>query len=308
MNIKESVFQFLDEVGGTKSYNTQRSYQNGLNVFLDYLEAIEVKTTSPLEILEINHFIGCPGYMGKRRYSKKTIALYTSSIRVFFNWLVVNGHFDPTPQEALRFQMAYKDVNKRREKRLPRWPQKNDVDKMLEAVREMEEDEIRKSRNIAIIEFLASTGCRNSEICELKVKDLNMKELSTVVTGKGDKERVVFFNNSAKDALIDYWKVRKNAGPESFVFSRHDRGAGKKIKGITTAGVRYIVKSVAKVAGIKNFTPHYFRHAFAIKVLRETGNLALTQDLMGHADPSATRVYAKIYPEDLREMHHEIFN
>ena len=64
---------------------------------------------------------------------------------------------------------------------------------------------------------------------------------------------------------------------------------------------------VMEIAGIDKFTPHYFRHAFAIRMLSETGNLALVQDLLGHADPAATRVYAKIYPEDLRDAHHKIF-
>ena len=63
------------------------------------------------------------------------------------------------------------------------------------------------------------------------------------------------------------------------------------------------------IAGIDKgkFTPHYFRHAFAINMLRETGNLALVQDLLGHANPQSTRVYAKIYPDELRDAHHKVY-
>ena len=87
----------------------------------------------------------------------------------------------------------------------------------------------------------------------------------------------------------------------------HDTGIGKKISHLTTASIRDIVNEVKMASGIENFSPHYFRHAFAIKALRETGNLALVQDFLGHASPSATRVYAKIYPDDLAAAHQKIF-
>lgn len=92
------------------------------------------------------------------------------------------------------------------------------------------------------------------------------------------------------------------------MFARHDKGAGKKRLPVTTATVRNVVDQVSKIAGIDQFTPHYFRHAFAINALEQSGNLALVQDLLGHKSPQTTRMYAKIYDEDLRAAHHRIFS
>jgi site-specific recombinase XerD len=132
-----------------------------------------------------------------------------------------------------------------------------------------------------------------------------------VVTGKGSKQRRAFFSKAAARALKDYWLARHNSEPTAPAFARHDLGNIKHgIERLTTATVRDVINHIAVFAGIEKalFSPHYFRHAFAIKLLSETQNLALVQDLMGHASPAATRVYAKIYPEDLRDAHREVFD
>ena len=307
MNIKMAVEEFLDNVGGNKSQCTKKSYANGVKALQKHLIYKGLETTSPLENLTIDLLISFPSYLGKMGYSKKTIGLYTSSSRSFVRWLIIQGHMNPTQQEMIRFEMAYKDANQRRQDKLPRWPKRDDVERLLDAVKKLNEPSPRLERDIAIIEFLASTGCRNNEICQLKIENINPRDRSAVVVGKGDKERVVFFSVAALDALRVYWKARSDSSLSSPVFCRHDKGAGKKSKPIGTASIRNIVKDVMKVAGVRKFSPHYFRHAFAIKMLRETQNLALVQDLLGHKDPAATRVYAKIYPDELRDAHHKVF-
>lgn len=308
MNIQESTSQFLREIGGKRSANTQRSYGNGIKVLNKYFKSENLSPTDDAGCLTTNLLIGFPAFLARKKYSKKTVGLYTSSVRSFYKWLIIHEVLDPSQRDVLRFDMVCTDANQKREVKLPRWPNKDDVDKMIDAVKIMNEPSPRIERDVAVIEFLASTGCRNAEICNLKVKDVDIKNRSAIVTGKGDKERQVFFSTNAQGALLAYWKERGHFYQDAYVFCRHDKGAGKKMKKLTTATIRSIVKDVAKIAGIKNFTPHYFRHAFAIKALRETGNLALVQDLLGHADPAATRVYAKIYPDELRDAHHRIFD
>lgn len=215
-----------------------------------------------------------------------------------------------TYQETVRYQNAVKRSHRRHEDRLPRWPQRDDVDLMLKAVREHNEKSPIKERNIALLEMLASSGCRISEVLNLDIKDIDLVNRSAVVTGKGSKDRRVFFSQAAIDALVAYWEIRKSSMPTDPAFARHDKGAGKKrMKRINTVTARNVVREIAMIAGIDptKFSPHYFRHAFAIRVLAETDNLALVQDLLGHASPNSTRVYAKIYPEDMRAMHNKIF-
>lgn len=308
MNIQESITQFLREIGAKKSQNTQRTYSNGINRLMEYFISENLSPSSNVSCLTTNLFIGYPVFLSQKAYSKKTIGLYTSSVRSFYKWLIIQDVLQPSQRDALRFEMVYKDANQKREAKLPRWPGKNDVQKMILAVKEMNEPSPRIERDVAIVEFLASTGCRNFEITNLKIKSVDMNQRSAIVIGKGNKERKVFFSIAAKDALLAYWNERGHNFPEAYVFCRHDKGAGKKMKGLTTATIRNVVNAIAKLAGINTFTPHYFRHGFAIKALRETGNLAMVQDFLGHADPAATRVYAKIYPDELRDAHHKIFD
>lgn len=308
MNIQLAVERYLDELGTKRALKTQQTYKYGVAVLQKHLMDKGMRADSDVKDLTMDHLIAFPAYLSKQGYSKKTTGLYMASVRSFANWLIVEGHISPTPRDTLRFQQAYLDANRRRESRLPRWPEKDDVAKMLIAVRSLTEPSPRLERDIAVVEFLASTGCRNAEICGLNIDEINMKERSAMVVGKGNKERVVYFSTTAANALENYWKARKHAATNDPVFCRHDRGAGSKVKRINMATIRTIIKDVMMVAGIEKFTPHYFRHAFAIKMLRETGNLALVQDLLGHSDPAATRVYAKIYPDELRDAHHKIFN
>jgi integrase/recombinase XerD len=213
---------------------------------------------------------------------------------------------------TLRYADAKKQSHRRRERKLPRWPKDDDVDRLLEGVRLMECDSPPKERNTAILEFLASTGCRNNEIVQLKVRDVDLKKMTTIVNGKGSKERRVFFNKNTADAIRSYWTSRKSSNLNDPLFARHDKKAGyhTALKPMSTDTPRNVVKAVVSFVGIEKgkFSPHYFRHAFAIRVLSETGNLALTQDLLGHDDPASTRVYAKIRSEDLQKAHSKIFN
>lgn len=308
MNIKTALNNFLDEIGNTRSMKTQRSYECGLKVFIKHLSSQGIDIDKSLKMMNMDHLIGFPAFMGRRGYSKKTIALYLSSVGSWLNWLIIGGHIEPTLQEGLRLRKAYKDANRKREQKLPRWPKKDDVDKMKKAVRQIKEPAPRLERDIAIIELLSSTGCRISEICGLSISNIDMGERSAKVVGKGNKERIAYFSQDAAEALKNYWLARKHAIASEPIFCRHDKGAGRKVKRINTGTIWNVVKAVKSIAGIENFSPHYFRHAFAIKILRETGgNLALVQDLLGHADPASTRVYAKIYPDEMREEHHRIF-
>lgn len=307
MNIKQATDLFIEDIGNRKAQGTKLGYRNGIRVLLEHMREKKVDLSSPIQKFSMEYAILLPSFLGKMGYSKKTTNLYTSGVRSFINWLVVQGHINPTPQEWLRLKQSFLEANSKREKRLPRWPEKEDVEKMLKAVRIMKEHSPRLERNIAIVEFLACTGCRNAEICGLNIEKVNIHERSAIVLGKGNKERRVFLSDTALQALNNYWKARGNSEPKNPVFSRHDKGAGKKVKRITMTSIRDIIKVVMDIAGIDKFSPHYFRHAFAIKMLRETGNLAMVQDLMGHDDPASTRVYAKIYPDELQAAHRKVY-
>lgn len=217
----------------------------------------------------------------------------------------------PDYSQSLRIEKSYRETLRKRETKMPRFPEKHDIDKMRTSVRDTKQPSPRLERDIALIETLSSTGCRISELTKLNISDVDVVNKTAVVTGKGSKERRVYFGSEAITALQKYWRARGFESPSDPVFCRHDRGSGKKTaKRMTSTTARNIIKYVAMVAGVdpNKISPHYFRHDFAIKMLRSTQNLALVQDLMGHADPKATRVYAKIYPDELKAAHEKMYH
>lgn len=308
VNIQKAIDECLMDL--SLSRNTERTYRNGLNSFVEFLKKYNLSPTDEVEKISIEHFIFFPAWLDKS-YSKQTSGVYTASARSFFDYLIISKSVtEPTHFDMLRYKQATKRSHKRREDKLPRFPNRDEVPRMLAAVHAQNEVSPIKERNVALLEFLASSGCRVSEAIALNVEDLDFEKRTTIVTGKGSKERRVFFSRSAADAIKGYWSARGSSNPRDAVFGRHDRGAGKKrIKRTTSTTARNIVKDIATLAGIDpaRFSPHYFRHAFAIRVLSETGNLALAQDLLGHTDPKSTRVYAKIHSDDLQDAHHQIF-
>lgn len=294
-----------------RAANTARSYSQSLRTFEIFLKSQDIDLTDDTSAIAPTLFIEFPGWLSGQGYSKKTVNVYLSGAKFLMDYMVIERLLELTYYDTVRYHTAVNSVYRKREDRLPRFPKRDDVDRMIEAVHAMPDKAPIKERNIAIVELLASSGCRNNEIVQLNVKDIDFEERSMVVTGKGSKQRRAFFSKAAAKALKDYWLARHNADPSAPAFARHDLGATKMgTRRLTTATIRDVIDYVAVFAGIEKalFSPHYFRHAFAIKLLGETQNLALVQDLMGHTSPTATRVYAKIYPEDLRDAHREVFD
>lgn len=307
MDVQTAIARCIAELSA--SDNTKRAYGLGLDRFLDYLVENNLRLSSPLRQLKIDHFINFLAWLNQR-YSKQTVGTYGAASKALFDWLVLAGIFRPDYYDALRIKKANQRSHRRHEDKLPRWPQKDDVEKMLKTAHSNKEKSPIRERNIALIELLASSGCRISEIMMLDVGDISLETSMAVVMGKGSKERRVYFSESTMLALLAYWKARGEMRVEDPILARHDRAAkNRKFMRMTTAMARIIVRQIAILAGIDpaKFTPHYFRHAFAIRILTETNNLALAQDLLGHQDPKSTRVYAKIYPDELQAAHREIF-
>ena len=315
MDITEAFDLCGDAAIATRSANTARSYKNALNIFAQFLESQKMPLTNSVDDLTMEFFIRFPAWLALQGYSKKTIGVYIAGAKFFLNWIVINGTIQPSYSESLRYDMAVQQINRKRESRLPRTPEKGAIDIIIKTIELIEipdsnPEKIIALRNVAIIWFLISTGCRNNEIAKLKIKDLDLSGRKALVVGKGNKERRVFFNAQAADAIEKYWEERGHTEKSHPVFARHDKGAGKRMKNLTTRSIQNIVDEMITSAGLEkgSFTPHYFRHAFAIKMLQETHDLALVQDLLGHASPASTRVYAKIYPDELEKAHREVWD
>jgi site-specific recombinase XerD len=253
--------------------------------------------------------------------SPTTLDNYLSAVSRFYRWLMLEGEAGFVAADHARLLERLADVRGRRPPRpLPRVPTEDAVQAVLEAAYaaplpdqpntpQGRRATLRRLRNIALLEVLRSTGARVGEVVSLRRGDLEFSRQAAIVTGKGRKQRLVYFDDKAWGALSHYLKTRQDgASGRSLsslpLFARHDRGAGRKILPISTNTVRAAVNEACRAAGLDEaITPHLLRHRFATGVLSATRDLAATQDLLGHASPTTTRIYARLTDEDTAEAH-----
>jgi len=171
---------------------------------------------------------------------------------------------------------------------------------------ETSEASIKALRDKAILELFFSTGLRLSELCSLD-RDIDLSKDEFSIRGKGEKVRVVFLSNSAKDAIHNYLKSRKDMDQPLFIQYSHngvknDRPAcaGR----LTPRSIERIVKFYAIKAGIsKKVTPHVIRHSFATDLLSNGADIRSVQMMLGHANIATTQIYTHITDKQLRDVH-----
>ena len=167
-------------------------------------------------------------------------------------------------------------------------------------------DSLRDLRDKAILEMFFSTGLRLAELCALR-RGIDLKRGELSVRGKGDKLRVVFISDSAREAvtaLSRRARARGGAGDaEDKFFISLDR-VGNVIGPITPRAVQRLVAARATQAGIPNHIhAHLLRHSFATDLLINGADLRSVQELLGHANISTTQVYTHLTNKQLREVH-----
>jgi len=183
----------------------------------------------------------------------------------------------------------------------------SELETFLEGPENLDQPEILKLRDKAILETLFSTGLRVSELAGLKKENINLKKDEFTVRGKGSKLRVVFLSNAAKHWLDKYLKARKDM--TEYLFTNHDKAATKRNKkkddkGLTPRSVQRIVQKYAKLAGItKKITPHVLRHSFATDLLTGGADIRSVQAMLGHSSITTTQIYTHITDKQLREVY-----
>lgn len=297
----------MEEAEINLAEKTARNYHQAIRRFLKYLEAEGIE---PDKALDIQHFQNFTIWLAHQDYARGSRRTYLSGLRYFVEWLILSEYLDVPQAQMLRFKRMCENVNRRRESRLPQFVPNEKLKAMLESARKRKEAKPIKQRDIAAILLLYTSGCRNEELCLLDVEDIDLENRKARVVGKGSKEAYIFFTPETAKAIDAYWKARGNREPTSPAFSRHDRGIKRgELAHLTPNGLRYIINKIAKSAGIdpREISPHKFRHGFGIRALQKTGSLAKTQDLLRHANPATTRIYAKIAQEELKEAYDTIF-
>jgi len=152
-------------------------------------------------------------------------------------------------------------------------------------------------RDLAIIELLISTGMRVGELVNLNIEDIDFNERECIVFGKGESERVVYFDARCKLHLLDYLTSRNDNNPALFVSLK------KPYKRLGRNGVEITLTKLGKRCGIKNVHPHMFRRTFATNAIDKGMPIEQVQRLLGHIQIDTTMKYAMVNQSNVKIAH-----
>ena len=222
-------------------------------------------------------------YQNKNNCSKVTIDNVRRILSSFFSWLEDEDYIIKSPIRRIHKIKTTKVVRE------------TYSDETIEKLR----DGCEEIRDLAMIDFLSSTGVRVGELVKLNKEDINFDERSCVVFGKGSKEREVYFDARTKLHLEKYLSIRKDDNPALFVslLSPYDR--------LEISGVEIRLKKIGKDLDLQRVHPHKFRRTMATKAIDKGMPIEQVQRLLGHAKIDTTLQYAMVNQNNVKLSHHK---
>jgi integrase/recombinase XerD len=290
LNLKAEISSFLNYCRVEKGLanNTLEAYSSDLQGFA----AFE------------NFAAGVPGLEDLRRYldsmyqaglGSRSIARHLATLRNFYRYLALNCKIETDPTERL--------VSPKQWQTIPKLMNKEQIDALLAAPDAAKPTGLRDR---AMLELLYATGLRVSELCAVRIADLQFEVGVLRTIGKGNKQRITPVGKSALAAVRSYLDsarpelLRGRPSPFLFVTARGGR--------MTRQAFWKLLAAHGKKAGIfHGLTPHVIRHSFATHLLEGGADLRSVQTMLGHADISTTQIYTHVMRSRLREtidQHH----
>lgn len=266
------------------SDNTREAYADDIDKLLRYLASGSTRLRD-VDLPMLHEFVASLHDLG---IAVRSQARIISGIKSFFRFLRMEGYLDTDPAILLE--------SPRMGRRLPEVLTVDEIDRMIAAI-DMSAPE--GQRNRAIIETMYGCGLRVSELVNLEISRLFVDEGYVIVTGKGDKERMVPISDVAvseiQSWLIDRGSLNIKPGEENILFlSRRGRRLSRVM-------IFYIIKGLCEAAGIrKEISPHTLRHSFATHLLEGGANLRAIQQMLGHESIATTEIYLHVDRSSLR--------
>jgi integrase/recombinase XerC len=250
-------------------------------------EIVEPIALNDLKNIHMRRFIAT---LHSKGLGGKSIARMLSSWRGFFTFLVNRKGFSSNPVIGLRAPKSPKTL-----------PQALSIEQAVKLV-DISDDDVLAIRDHAILELFYSSGLRLSEVINLNIDALDFSEGTVVVTGKGNKTRIVPMGSHAMEAIQKWLQNRAdlliNNTAEKAVF------IGLQGRRISARNIQYRIKGWSIKQGINSSVhPHMLRHSFATHVLQSSGDLRAVQEMLGHANISTTQVYTHLDYQHLTKVY-----
>lgn len=292
-NLDKTTKDFIKYLKNEKRYpeTTILSYERDVDNYYGYikLKNIDYKNISKDEIRDYLK------YLDNLKYSKSTISRILSTLRHFYSYLVIHNIVEINQFKLIR--------NPKKEKKLPNFLQGDELQKIFDTI------DIEKPlglRNRLIVELLYASGIRVSELTDLTLDDIDINNKEIRITGKGNKERIVYFGEYAKKYLELYLEdsrpILLNKNKTNYLLINN------KGEALSPRGVQMVIEDIVKEASLKhNISPHALRHTFATDLLNNGADLKSVQELLGHSSLSTTQIYTHITNERLRSVYLKTF-
>ena len=283
------IAEYLDAIWMEKglSDNTQESYRRDLAQFAVWLNQQGQQLTSA-DVALIQSYLDV---RLQQKLSSRTSARFLSCVRGFYRYLLRENRISENP-------VALVD-NPKLSRSLPKSLSETDVEALLAAP---DLSDPIGLRDRTMLEVLYACGLRVTELVELTMPQINLRQNVVRVMGKGSKERLIPMGEEAASWLVRYLREARpallNNMPDEVVFP------SSRAQPMTRQTFWYRIKHWATVAGInKELSPHTLRHAFATHLLNHGADLRVVQLLLGHSDLSTTQIYTHVAKLRMKQQH-----
>jgi integrase/recombinase XerD len=259
---------------------TVDAYRRDLNQYLSHLAGGEANTEA------IDDFV-----TSMSELAPSTVARKIAAIRGFHRFLVAEGLRDDDPSALVDAPLLPDSI-----------PKALEIEVCVRLVESPDQNTPAGARDRALLEFLYGTGSRASEAVALDLTAVDLTDRTAIVTGKGDKQRMVPLGTQAVESLAVWLGARIDLGPRSDAVFVNLRG-----RRLTRQSVFDIVKKAAVRAGVEpsEVSPHVLRHSAATHMIEAGADIRTVQELLGHANVTTTQVYTRVTPRHLREIYLE---
>ncbi len=268
------------------SQNSIEAYLHDVLNLKEYIDSEGInKSPGQITYNDLTDFII---WLNKKNPNARTQARVLSGIRAFFRYLLIEGEITENPTTLIESpKLGF---------HLPEVLTINEIERLIDAI-DLSKPE--GHRNKAIIETLYGSGLRVSELVNLRITDIHREEGFLIITGKGNKQRMVPLGSHALKEIDLYFEQRRlipKIYDENIVFLNR---RGSKL---TRVMVFTIIKNLASRAGIKkNISPHTLRHSFATHMIEAGADLRAVQEMLGHESILTTEIYTHIDRSFLKE-------
>jgi site-specific recombinase XerD len=305
MDISTIKRQFLEyiEIEKGRSLHTVRNYEHYLDRFFTEMNIKNTKDITEDRLREYRLKLNrAPGVKIKGQTAgtlkKTTQNYYMIALRSFLKYCRKRNITTLSPDVIELAKVGSRDLD---------LISNDELSRLLKAPTVLNKEQsptaaIKMLRDKAILELFFSTGLRLAELCSLN-RDLDLTKDEFSIRGKGEKVRVVFLSEDAKDAAKAYLASRKDMEGAMFI-DVSPNGASRKDRRLTPRSIERLVREYAIKAGIsKKVTPHVLRHSFATDLLSNGADIRSVQVMLGHANIATTQIYTHITDKQLRDVH-----